>query len=127
MRGELHHIELWVPDLSRAIDSFGWLFMALGYVPYQEWSEGRSWRLGDGYIVVEQSPALTEGVHDRCRPGLNHLALDVGDRSQLDELLNEASEHGWTLMFPDRHPYAGGPEHCAGYIENSELVASQPA
>ena len=25
---------------------------------------------GETYIVVEQSPALTADVHDRCRPGL---------------------------------------------------------
>ena len=128
MRGGLHHIELWVPDLTRAIDSIGWLLTALGYAPHQDWGEGRSWRLGDTYIVVEHSPALTEDVHDRCRPGLNHLAFSVGDVSQLDELIADATDHGWTLLFPDRHPHAGGPDHYAGYLENSdgfevELVA----
>jgi hypothetical protein len=42
MRGELHHVEMWVPDLSRAIDSLGWLLTALGSAPYQDWAEGRS-------------------------------------------------------------------------------------
>jgi hypothetical protein len=33
-------------------------------------------------------------------------------------------------MFPDRHPYAGGPDHYAAYIENAdgfeiELVADE--
>jgi hypothetical protein len=36
--------------------------------------------------------------------------------------------HGWTLLFPDRHPHAGGPDHYAAYLENTdgfevELVA----
>jgi catechol 2,3-dioxygenase-like lactoylglutathione lyase family enzyme len=129
MRGGVHHVELWVPDLARAIDSLGWLLTALGYAPYQNWAEGRSWRLGDTYIVVEHSPALTDNVHDRCRPGLNHLAFGVGDISQLDELITDAADHGWTLLFPDRHPHAGGPDHYAGYLENSdgfevELVAT---
>ncbi len=128
MRGELHHVELWVPDLTRAIDSFGWLLTALGYAPYQNWAEGRSWRLGDTYIVVEQSPALSDDVHDRCRPGLNHLAFQIGDTRELDKLITGAADHGWTLLFSDRHPHAGGADHPAGYLENSdgfevELVA----
>ncbi len=44
--GMLHHVEIWVPDLDRAVASFGWLLEALGYTPFQSWSNGRSWRLG---------------------------------------------------------------------------------
>ena len=122
---------MWVPDLKRAIDSIGWLLTELGYAPYQNWGAGRSWRLEGTYIVAEQSPALTAEVHDRCRPGLNHLAFSVGDRAQVDMLVSQALEHGWTLLFPDRHPHAGGPDHYAGYLENSdgfevELVSWQP-
>ena len=36
----LHHIELWVPDLTRAEVSWGWLLGQLGYQIYQEWPEG---------------------------------------------------------------------------------------
>ena len=131
-RGVLHHIELWAPDLTRATDSLGWLLIALGYVLHQDWADGRSWRLGDTYIVVEQSAALTATAHDRCQPGLNHLAFHVGDAAQLGELIAAAASHRWKLMFAERHPYAGGPDHCAGYLENSdgfevELVASQPS
>ncbi|GGX27762.1 hypothetical protein GCM10010321_48460 [Streptomyces chartreusis] len=25
-----------------------------------------------------------------------------------------------TSSVPDRHPYAGGPEHCAAYLENTD-------
>jgi hypothetical protein len=46
MRGRLHHVELWVPDLERPVNSFGWLLATLGYQPYQHWANGRSWRLG---------------------------------------------------------------------------------
>jgi hypothetical protein len=35
-------------------------------------------------------------------------------------------------MFPERHPYAGGPEHYAAYLESGEgyeveLVAESPS
>ncbi|WP_037582155.1 VOC family protein [Phaeacidiphilus oryzae] len=129
--GTLHHVELWVPDLGRAVRSLGWLLTAMGYQPYQDWPEGRSWRLGGTYLVVEQSPALTSDVHDRRRPGLNHLAFHVHGRAAVDALADEAPRHGWRLLFPDRHPHAGGERHYAAYLEDAdgfevELVASDP-
>lgn len=127
--GALHHVEFWVPDLARATGSFGWLLGALGYTEYQSWDAGRSWRLGATYVVVEQSPAMTGDRHERCRPGLNHLAFHVRDSAEVETLVAEASGHGWKLMFADRHPYAGGQEHYAAYLESEdgfevELVAS---
>ncbi|MFF5495257.1 VOC family protein [Streptomyces aquilus] len=124
----LHHVELWVPDLERAVTSWGWLLERLGWEPYQNWEAGRSWRTGETYVVLEQSPALTGDHHDRMRPGLNHLAFHVPSRTELDALVTEAARHGWTLLFPDRHPYAGGAEHYAAYLEDGdgfevELVA----
>ncbi len=126
--GAIHHVELWVPNLDKAIASWGWLLTALGYRIFQDWPGGRSWQAGDAYIVVEQSPARTASRHDRCRPGLNHLAFHVETRALLDELTREAQLHGWNLMFADQHPFAGGSQHYAAYLENSdgyevELVA----
>ena len=129
--GPLHHVELWVPDLGRATESIGWLLVELGYAPHQQWADGRSWRLGDTYLVIEQSPALSSTLHERCRPGLNHLAFHAGDGAALDALTRRAASHGWRLLFADRHPHAGGPDHHAAFLENAdgfevELVADVP-
>ncbi|GAA4469178.1 VOC family protein [Phytohabitans houttuyneae] len=126
--GTPHHIEIWVPDLGRAVLSWGWLLQRLGYTEFQSWPAGRSWQLGPTYIVVEQSPDLTAVDHDRRRPGLNHLAFHVEGRRLVDTLAEQAADHGWSLMFRDRHPHAGGPDHYAAYLENTdgfevELVA----
>ncbi|SDY21436.1 Catechol 2,3-dioxygenase [Micromonospora pattaloongensis] len=126
--GTLHHVEVWVPDLQRAVTSWEWLLRQLGYTEYQNWPAGRSWQLGPTYIVVEQSPALSGPDHDRCRPGLNHLAFHIGSTELVDALTAQAPQHGWTLLFADRHPYAGGKNHYAAYLENAdgfevELVA----
>lgn len=118
--GMLHHVEIWVPDLDRAVASFGWLLETLGYTPFQSWPDGRSWQLGPTYLVFEQSPALTADRHDRCRPGLNHLAFHIEDRDTVETLAAEAIGHGWTLMFPDRHPHAGGDQSYAAYLENTD-------
>ncbi|HCT81269.1 MAG TPA: glyoxalase [Micromonosporaceae bacterium] len=127
--GTLHHVELWVPDLKRAIVSWGWLLEQLGYSLFQEFNAGRSWRLGHTYIVVEQSPAISAPEHDRLRPGLNHLSFHVESTGLIDSLVRQAPEHGWALMFADRHPYAGGENYYAAYLEDVdgfevELVAS---
>ncbi len=129
--GGLHHVELWVPDLAAAGAAWGWLLGELGWQPYQDWPAGRSWRLGGTYLVLEQSPALSGGVHDRLAPGLNHLAFTVGSASAVDRLVAEAPDHGWSLLFPERHPYAGGPQTYAAYLEDGygyevELVATPP-
>ncbi|KOU09314.1 glyoxalase [Streptomyces sp. NRRL F-4711] len=127
----MHHVEIWVPDLDRALASLGWLLQALGYAVSQSWDTGRSWLLGPTYLVLEQSPALTADRYDRRRPGLNHLAFHVEDGPTVEKLAVDAAQHGWSLMFPERHPHAGGPQHYAAYLENAdgfeaELVAINP-
>ncbi len=126
--GTLHHIEIWVPDLDRALASLGWLLRTLGYTVSQSWDTGRSWLLGPTYLVLEQSPALTADLYDRHRPGLNHLAFHVQDAATVEKLAVDATRHGWSLMFPALHPHAGGTQHYAAYLENGdgfevELVA----
>jgi catechol 2,3-dioxygenase-like lactoylglutathione lyase family enzyme len=130
--GVLHHVELWVPSIDRAIESWGWLLAELGYELYQDWPAGRSWRLNGTYIVIEQSPARTAIRHDRCRPGLNHLAFHVESQQRTDELSVDAGQHGWRMLFADQYPHAGGTGHYAAYLENidgfeAELVAPMAA
>ncbi|PZW01757.1 Catechol 2,3-dioxygenase [Micromonospora phaseoli] len=127
--GALHHVEVWVPDLSAAMRGWGWLLDQLGWTPFQEWPAGRSWRLGPTYLVLEESPALSGRRHDRLAPGLNHLAFHCGPPAAVDRLVAQASGYGWELLFPDRHPHAGGPDTYAAYLVDGqgyevELVAS---
>jgi len=134
-RGTLHHVEIWVPDLEEARASWGWLLTELGYSPFQSWDTGFSMRLGGTYLVFEQSSALSSDEHDRLRPGLNHLALHSGSQARVDRLYAAAQENGWTPLFADRYPWAGGkpsdgrPGHYAAFLLNAagfevELVAA---
>jgi catechol 2,3-dioxygenase-like lactoylglutathione lyase family enzyme len=64
----------------------------------------------------------------RTGAGLNHVAFWAGARSDVDRIVEEAADHGWRLLFEDRHPHAGGAEHYAAYLEDAdgfevELVA----
>ncbi|GIG21362.1 hypothetical protein Cch01nite_20860 [Cellulomonas chitinilytica] len=56
------------------------------------------------------------------------MAFWAGSESDVDVLAAAAAEHGWTPLFADRYPHAGGPSHYAAYLENGdgfevELVA----
>jgi probable phosphoglycerate mutase len=82
--------------------------------------------------VWVDDPDVQAGGHERRRPGLNHLAFHAGSCLEVDRLVVGAAEHGWTLLFPDRHPFAGGPQHYAAYLESEdgfevELVAAEEA
>ncbi|GLW27698.1 glyoxalase [Actinoplanes regularis] len=105
-----------------------WLLQRLGYTLDSTWETGRSWINGDAYIVLESGTDHVRGRHHRLRSGLNHLALWAGTRDELETLVADAVQHGWTLMLADRHPHAGGPDTYAAYLEDAagfevELVA----
>lgn len=127
----VHHIEIWVGDLDSARTSWGWLLVALGWSVDQEWNTGISWRCGDVYIVVTRPPAVSCDEHDRRRPGMNHIALHGGTSADVDLIVGRASTHGWTELYADRYPHAGGPDHYAAYFEDEagskvEVVATAP-
>lgn len=128
-RGTLHHVEVWVPELERALEEWGWLLGELGYVVESTWEDGVTFRFGPTYLVLEASPAQSATRHDRLRPGVNHLAFHAGTPDEVDRLVRESRDHGWVSLFEDAYPHAGGAQHFAGYLVNSdgyevELVAA---
>ena len=79
--------------------------------------------------MLEAGPDVVDAAHERRRPGVNHLAFTAGTRQEVDLLARRAASHGWTQLFADRYPHAGGPGHYAAYLENAdgfevELVAA---
>ena len=118
MSRAVHHVDLWVSDPAIAADEWGWL---LGELGWEAEASGRSWTHPDGtYVCLERSPDQLDEPHDRLRPGVNHLALGVEDRATLDRVRAESTAHGWHELFADRYPHAGGEQHTAVFLENSE-------
>ncbi|WP_212391798.1 VOC family protein [Sporosarcina beigongshangi] len=122
-QGLVHHIELYVSDLKKTIDFWGWLLEELGYSPFQEWENGRSWQLGETYLVfVQAEERFLDVPYHRCRVGLNHLAFHASSRQQVDELTDELQSKGIRILYTDKHPFAGGPEHYAVYFEDPDRM-----
>ena len=118
MTRAVHHLDLWVGDPAVAASEWGWL---LGELEWDVSDDGRSWTHEDGtHVFLERSSDQVEEPYDRMRPGVNHLALTVGDRATLDRIRAESSAHGWRELFADRYPHAGGERHTALYLESSE-------
>lgn len=122
-KGYLHHIELYVSNLKRSIDFWGWFLDELGYEPFQEWESGRSWRMGEMYIVfVQAETRFLDIPYHRGRVGLNHLAFHAASRQQVDEIARKLRGRGVTILYADKHPFAGGNDHYALYFEDPDRI-----
>jgi len=117
----LHHLTLWVPDLSRAEQSWSWLLGSLGYERDSALSTVALFRHGDGFsVALEQSADMVPGMlYSRFRPGLNHLAFRVDDADTFAAIVGGASAYGWSELRTDgQHPIAGGADVV--YLEDQD-------
>ncbi len=117
----LHHVELYVSDLARSVDFWGWFLGQLGYAEFQSWPQGRSWRLDETYIVLVQAERLDVPYH-RQRVGLNHLAFHADSREQVDATTGALRLRGVRILYEDRHPFAGGPNYYAVFFEDPDRI-----
>lgn len=130
--GCLHHIEIYVRDLSISREFWSWFLEDLGYSLYQEWNGGFSYLLGETYLVFVQAEErfLHGESYHRCKPGLNHLAFYVRDEAEVAAWTEKVMAKGLKVLYADRHPYAGGSGYCALFFEDPdrmkvELVAAE--
>ena len=66
-------------------------------------------------------PTSSTSAHDRLRPGHQPPGASPSpDLAALDALRAEAAGHGWSELYADKYPHAGGDDHTALYLENSE-------
>jgi len=120
----LHHVEIYVSDLARSRAFWQWLLCEeLGYKVYQEWPKGVDFIFEKTYIVfVQTEEKHLDKKYNRCRTGLNHLAFHAKSREHVDELTAKLRSRGITILYPDRHPYAGGPDYYAVFFEDPDRI-----
>lgn len=107
--GLLHHVEIYVGDLDKSAEFWGWFLEELGYQLHQSWERGRSWILGDTYIVfVQTEPRYLDVPFHRCRVGLNHLAFHARSREHVEKMKQKLEQRGVNLLYSDNYPFAGG-------------------
>lgn len=122
-KGLLHHIEIYVSDLKKSTEFWGWFLEELGYKVFQKWEAGRSWKIGDTYIVfVQTEDRFLDVPYHRCQVGLNHLAFHADSRQQVDHMTEKLKSEGFTILYAEKHPFAGGDNHYAVYFEDPDRI-----
>lgn len=124
MNGTIHHIEIYVSDLKRTILFWEWLLTKkFSYEIFQKWDSGISFILGDTYIVfVQTEKKYLDNAFNRKNTGLNHLAFHCSSREFVDTLTQELKEKNITILYNDRHPYAGGEDYYAVFFEDPDRI-----
>lgn len=119
----LHHLEIYVSDLVRSIRFWDWFLKELGYEVFQKWEKGMSWKHGETYLVfVQAEERFLDVPYHRCRVGLNHLAFHAKSKEQVLEMTKKLKSKGISILYKDRHPYAGGKNHVAVYFEDPDRI-----
>lgn len=120
----IHHVEIYVSDLERSIAFWSPLLQRLGYEA-ERWSGGMNYfPEGSGtYFCFLPAPEehRAAGYH-RKRVGLNHIALAAESRAQVDAITAWVRGAGHSVLYEDRHPYAGGPGYYALFCEDPDRI-----
>jgi len=123
MRGQLHHIEIYVSNFERSREFWKWLLELLGYEEISPGETITNFRLGNTYIVLVQTEEKFLDVpYHRCRTGLNHLAFHGGSRADIDALTEKLRERNIKILYEDRHPHAGGNNYYAVFFEDPDRI-----
>ena len=121
--GFIHHIEVNVSNLKKTVEFWSWFLEQLGYNQVQKWEGGQSWKLAYTYIVFVQANEKYRDVpYHRSGVGLNHIAFHANSKEQVDDLTIQLENKGMTILYKDRHPYAGGENHYAVFFEDPDRI-----
>ena len=121
--GFIHHIEVNVSNLKNTVEFWSWFLDQLGYKQFQKWDGGQSWKLADTYIVFVQTNEKYRDIpYHRSCVGLNHIAFQASSKQQVDDLTFQLANKGMTILYKDRHPYAGGENHYAVFFEDPDRI-----
>lgn len=122
MNGLIHHVEIYVSNLEKTKEFWGWLLGKFGYKVYQKWDKGISYTLGETYIVfVQTEDSYLDIPYHRRRTGLNHLAFH-GEKKIVDDITKELIDKGFRILYEDKHPYASGKDYYAVFFEDPDRI-----
>jgi catechol 2,3-dioxygenase-like lactoylglutathione lyase family enzyme len=100
LSGRFHHMDVYVADLARSAEFWGRLLGRLGWRPRADRPGVKSWTDGttELFFVQAEPEFVAQGYH-RKRVGLNHLALAVGGRADLEAIRALVAEQGARLLY----------------------------
>ncbi|TAG77726.1 MAG: hypothetical protein EAZ21_14280 [Betaproteobacteria bacterium] len=121
--GVLHHVEIYVSALDATKRFWGDFLGRLGDSDGRDFPGGVTYELGDTYITfVQVDPAYAEPAYHRKRVGLNHLSFHAESREQVDHMTHWVKQQGYTVLYENKHPYAGGEDYYALFCEDPDRM-----
>jgi catechol 2,3-dioxygenase-like lactoylglutathione lyase family enzyme len=79
--------------------------------------------LNDTYLVfVQTESAFLKNKYHRKNIGLNHIAFHCKSREFVDELTAEIQSKNIPLLYPEKHPRAGGPDNYGVFFEDPDRI-----
>ena len=110
MRGQMHHLDLTVSDITRSKPFYELVLGFLGYRCVKDTDRIVVWdlTLPDGVAGIAIRPAEREREHDRYTVGLHHFAWNAGSRQDVDRLHERLKQSGATILdAPAEYPQYG--------------------
>lgn len=107
--GGVHHLDLTVSDLAAATAFYDRVLPELGFRRLEDAPEGPLW--AGASVELGLQPARRAAPHDRCAPGLHHLALAAPSRAEVDRVHATLVSRGVRILDPPGHY----PQYCEGY------------
>ncbi len=100
----LHHIEIYVKNLSKTREFYDFILPKLGYEIFQEWDSGFSYKCDREYIVfVEVREKYKELNYNRCNVGLNHLAFSCNNKKIIDGIVEGLRKRKVSLLYENKY------------------------
>lgn len=122
LNGTLHHVEINVSDLEKSRLFYEWFLIEMGYVSYQRWPKGFSFKKEETYLVfVQTEPKHQAHAYHRSTTGLNHLAFHC-DQVLIKKMAQQLKEKGIPLLYPTQYPVIDNVETMAIFFEDPDRI-----
>ncbi|HRB00073.1 MAG TPA: hypothetical protein PK294_06525, partial [Ignavibacteria bacterium] len=90
---------------------------------FQKWDSGISFKFESSYIVfVQTEKKYAANSYNRKNTGLNHLAFHCTSRNFVDDLTIDLKYRNIEILYPEKHPYAGGENYYAVFFEDPDRI-----
>jgi len=84
--GAIHHIDITVSDLGRALEFYDFTLPLMGFRRIEDSDEGPLWAGARVEVGLQAARTHSTAGHDRHSPGLHHLAFTAPTREAVDAL-----------------------------------------
>jgi catechol 2,3-dioxygenase-like lactoylglutathione lyase family enzyme len=113
LQGALHHLDLTVSDLPRSTVFYDRWLSVMGLQRIGDCVEGPLWR-GSRFELGLQAAkvGMATRQHERCAPGLHHLAFAAPTRAAVVQLHEALRKAGEVILDPP----ADYPNYAPGYF-----------